>query len=110
MAPKKVTESPRVIVKLQKEVAMLTAMVKNTDSECIFPSTEHTSKQPGKKLDIDRVAVVPGIAKYPGARAGLRLPAVILDMHFATEKTKALMSDPTRVEEKTGAVLKDNTT
>lgn len=46
----------------------------NIDSECTLLSVEYTSKQFGKKLDINRIAVVLGIVKYPGSAGRAQSP------------------------------------
>jgi hypothetical protein len=108
-ARKEAAESQLLIVELQKEVATLTALVKTLTLGGSSTAPSMPVSRPGRSWASIVSQSFLASSNTRAARAGLGLPAVVLDLRSATEETKALVDDPTRTREKIRSILKDDT-
>jgi hypothetical protein len=107
-ARKEAAESRQLIVELQKEVATLTALVTTLTLGGSSTAPSIPVSSPGRSWASIASPSSLASSNTRAARAGLGLPAVVLDLRSATDETKALVDDPTQTREKIRATLKDD--
>jgi hypothetical protein len=108
LALKEAAEGRQMVQELQKEVTTLTELVKTLT---LNVSTT-TPSVPVSSLGRSWASIVSqsslASSNTRAARAGLGLPAVVLDLRSATEETRVLMGDPTQTREKILTAFKED--
>lgn len=107
---KELEESRKEVNDLQKEIASLKELIQSLalSGPTTVPSTQVSSPGRAWASVVSQSSVASSNTR--ATRAGLGLPAVVLDVRFANDVTKALVDDSARTREKIRAVLKDGTT
>ncbi|KAJ5215588.1 uncharacterized protein N7498_001995 [Penicillium cinerascens] len=95
---------------LQKEIVSLKELIQSLSlgAPTTSPGTQVSS--PGRSWASIVSQSSLASSETRAARAGLGLPAVILDLRAAEDETKALVDDPTRIREKIRTALQGETT
>lgn len=104
---KELEESRKEVNELQKEIANLKELIQSfsLNAPTTVPSTQVSS--PGRSWASVVSQSSLASSNTRAARAGLGLPAVVLNLCSAAEETKALVDDPTQTREKIREVLRN---